>query len=279
MSPLADDGAKEEQQVFLAVPFETIVKKGVLVKEIEERKQGLVDRCQGNNGLTLKEVCSHNDWLLQLEKDLSKARARIERDFRISNALALKVREGKRKAQLQQRLDVLRAQCDVLNDGIHSLSDHCAWFQESGTYREAVEYLEGRRDEVEDSTLLDDHPSRFEKGANKVSQGSQTRDDDSRDWTAHRELEGLIHEDPGEQPQAQKKNRRRKKKKGLGGDAAEPGGAGGDDSGAEDEGEEKLSKLQLNNPFVGEFVAPFTSLKAAGRGLVGDNSIDVWAID
>merc|ERR1719277_1968014 len=48
----------------------------------------------------------HNDWLLQIERDLCKARARIERDFRISNAMSLKVREGKRKAQLQQRLDV-----------------------------------------------------------------------------------------------------------------------------------------------------------------------------
>merc|ERR1719428_1290461 len=96
----------------------------------------------------------HNDWLLQIERDLSKARARIERDFRISNALSLKVREGKRKAQLQQRLDVLRAQCDVLNECIHGLSDHCAWFQESGTYREAVEYLERRWDD--DEAPIDD---------------------------------------------------------------------------------------------------------------------------
>ena len=131
------------------VPFETIVKKGVLVKEIDERKQALIEQCRANNGLVLQEVIDHNDWLLQVERDLSKARARIERDFRISNALSLKVREGKRKAQLQQRLDVLRAQCDVLNECIHGLSDHCAWFQESGTYREAVEYLEGRWDDEE----------------------------------------------------------------------------------------------------------------------------------
>merc|ERR1719454_311264 len=131
------------------VPFETIVRRGVLVREIDERKQALVEQCRGNNGLTLQEVIDHNDWLLQIERDLSKARGRIERDFRISNALSLKVREGKRKAQLQQRLDVLRAQCDVLNDGIHGLSDHCAWFQESGTYREAVDYLERRWDDDE----------------------------------------------------------------------------------------------------------------------------------
>merc|ERR1712228_171915 len=169
-----------------SVPFETIVRKGVLVKEIDDRKQALIEQCRANNGLTLQEVMDHNDWLLQIERDLCKARARIERDFRISNAMSLKVREGKRKSQLQQRLDVLRSQCDVLNECIHGLSDHCAWFQESGTYREAVEYLEGRWDDDEGGPLDD---ARFDR------RGGVDRPGSSEDNNHHHELDGLIHGD------------------------------------------------------------------------------------
>mmetsp|Transcript_54179 Transcript_54179/g.115664 ORF Transcript_54179/g.115664 Transcript_54179/m.115664 type:complete len:298 (-) Transcript_54179:239-1132(-) len=182
------------------VPFETIVQKGTLVKEIEERKQALVEKCKSNSGLTLQEVIDHNDWLLQVERDLSKARARIERDFRISNALSLKVREGKRKAQLQQRLDVLRSQCDVLNECIHGLSDHCAWFQESGTYREAADLLEGRWDDED----VDDTHYELRK-----EHGSGAHWDGSED-AVHHDLEGLIH---GGGAGASGEKRRRKKRR------------------------------------------------------------------
>lgn len=251
------------------VPFETIVRKGVLVKEIDERKQSLIEQCRTNNGLTLQEVIDHNDWLLQIERDLSKARARIERDFRISNALSLKVREGKRKAQLQQRLDVLRAQCDVLNECIHGLSDHCAWFQESGTYREAVEYLEGRWDD--DEAPLDD--SRFDiRGADK---GEGAEDN------SHHELDGLIHSDSCA-PLPHEKKRRKKKKRNLlrKGAAPCPEDTGGRQENSDDE-EDAEAGRDGDGGAADFFAADFRWLKAAGRGGNSDsrNYIDVWAPD
>lgn len=54
------------------VPFDTIVKKGALLREIADRKQALVEQCKSSSGLTLQEVVDHNDWLLQVERDLSK---------------------------------------------------------------------------------------------------------------------------------------------------------------------------------------------------------------
>lgn len=262
------------------VPFETIVKKGVLVKEIDERKQALIEQCRANNGLVLQEVIDHNDWLLQIERDLSKARARIERDFRISNALSLKVREGKRKAQLQQRLDVLRAQCDVLNECIHGLSDHCAWFQESGTYREAVEYLEGRWDD-EDGVPLDEGRLEMRGGSLDKAEGL----DDGH----HHELDGLIHSDSCGVPASQEKRRRKKKRR----KGAIPGGPGEADGGRaenSDDAEEADATTGAGSGSAGVprsscdagdfFAADFHWLKSVGKGEgSGKNYIDVWAPD
>lgn len=239
------------------VPFETIVRKGVLVKEIEERKQALVEQCRANNGLTLQEVIDYNDWLLQIELDLSKARARIERDFRISNALSLKVREGKRKAQLQQRLDCLRAQCEVLNECIHGLSDHCAWFQESGTYRKAVEYLEGKWDDDEGCGPLDDASMR----------ASADRGDEDCN---HHDLDGLIHSDSCAPSPLEKKRRKKKKRKGA---MPRP-----EDKGvlAEVSDEDDEADGAREGDVIETFVADFGWLKAAGRG---GSYVDVWAPD
>lgn len=249
------------------VPFETIVRKGVLVKEIEERKQALVEQCRVNSGLTLQEVIDHNDWLLQLERDLSKARARIERDFRISNALSLKVREGKRKAQLQQRLDVLRAQCDVLNECIHGLSDHCAWFQESGTYREAVDYLEGSWDD-DDGVPLDN--SRFDLRGGSGGDRAEGVEDGN-----HHELDGLIHSDSCT-PSTQEK-KRRKKRKGKKGAANGPEDAGSraDNSDDEDEDGAHEADAAAQDPFA----ADFRWLRSAGQNGEKGSYVDVWAPD
>lgn len=254
------------------VPFETIVRKGVLVREIEDRKQALVEQCKSNNGLTLQEVIDHNDWLLQIERDLSKARARIERDFRISNALSLKVREGKRKAQLQQRLDVLRAQCDVLNECIHGLSDHCAWFQESGTYREAVDYLEGRWDDEEGVPLED---GRFDLrgggSAERAEGGAEVCIKDSN----HHELDGLIHNDG---PGSTQEKRRRKKKKGKKGNVAGPEDAvGRAENSEEDEEAEGARDGESKDQDI--FSPDFRWLRSAGQ--CGDKSgyVDVWLPD
>merc|ERR1712228_111198 len=97
--------------------------------------------------------------------------------------------------------DVLRSQCDVLNECIHGLSDHCAWFQESGTYREAVEYLEGRWDDDEGGPLDD---ARFDR------RGGVDRPGSSED-NNHHELDGLIHSDSCA-PSSHEKKRRKKKK-------------------------------------------------------------------
>jgi hypothetical protein len=239
-----------EEHVDGLVPFETIVRRGVLVRDIDERKQALIDQCRANNGLTLQEVIDHNDWLLQIERDLSKARSRIERDFRISNALSLKVREGKRKAQLQQRLDVLRAQCDVLNECIHGLSDHCAWYQESRTYREAVDYLEGRWDDEEGSLLED---ARFELRGDKL---------DIEDGK-HHELEGLLHSDCA--PSNEKKRRRRRKRKG-GSMAEDPR-----PENSEDDDEEVREDLVD--------VMDIRWLKSSGRSGPSSGYVDVWSPD
>lgn len=247
------------------VPFETIVRKGVLVKEINDRKQALIEQCRANNGLTLQEVIDHNDWLLQIERDLSKARARIERDFRISNALSLKVREGKRKAQLQQRLDVLRSQCDVLNECIHGLSDHCAWFQESGTYREAVEYLEGRWDDEDGGGPPDD----VRLDLRNSNLNSAAADEDAN----HHELDGLIHGDCA--PSAQEKKRRKKKKRKGGAPGPEDKGVA--ENSDEDEDADAAREPEGDNAFV----ADFRWLKSVGRRPDGRavSYIDVWAPD
>jgi len=245
------------------VPFETIVRKGVLVKEIADRKQALIEHCRANNGLTLQEVIDHNDWLLQIERDLSKARARIERDFRISNALSLKVREGKRKAQLQQRLDVLRAQCDVLNECIHGLSDHCAWFQDSGTYREAVEYLEGRWDDDE-GTPLDD--ARLDIRGNDKSDGNEEGN--------HHELDGLIHSDSCAPSVHEKKRRKKKKRKGASLGPEETGGRADNSDDDDDEDAVREGDVAISDPFA----ADFRWLRSVGQS--GSlHYIDVWAPD
>jgi len=249
------------------VPFETIVRKGVLLRDIEDRKQALVEQCRTNNGLTLQEVIDHNDWLLQIERDLSKARARIERDFRISNALSLKVREGKRKAQLQQRLDVLRAQCDVLNECIHGLSDHCAWFQESGTYREAVEYLEGRWDDEEGAPLDD---ARFD-----LRGGGADRPDGAEEGN-HHELDGLIHSDSCAPSASEKK--RRKKKKNKKGTTSGPEEAGGRADNSEDD-EDGDGPREGEGATADPFATDFRWLRAAGQSSNAGRYIDVWAPD
>jgi len=275
------------------VPFETIVRKGVLVKEIDERKQALVEQCRANNGLTLQEVIDHNDWLLQIERDLSKGRARIERDFRISNALSLKVREGKRKAQLQQRLDILRSQCDVLNECIHGLSDHCAWFQESGTYREAVEYLEGRWDD--DEAPLED--ARFDLrggcsggGGGVVTGGGaggggggpeRVGATEGGEDNCHHELDGLIHSDSCAPSPHEKKRRKKKKRKGVApGGPEEAGGGRPENSDDEEEGEAGGGRDAADGLAADSFAADFRWLKAAGRGQADARTfIDVWAPD
>lgn len=252
------------------VPFETIVRKGVLVKEIDDRKQALVEQCRANNGLTLQEAIDHNDWLLQIERDLSKARARIERDFRISNALSLKVREGKRKAQLQQRLDVLRSQCDVLNECIHGLSDHCAWFQDSGTYRETVEYLGGRWDDDEGGMPSEEARLDLRIGSS-LANGGGGGDEDRN----HHELDGLIHSDCV--PSAHEKKRRKKKKR-------KGGAPGPEDKGAaenSDEEEDGDGGREGEGAPDSVFVPDFRWLKSAG-GAEGDKDIgyiDVWVPD
>lgn len=249
------------------VPFETIVRKGVLVREIDDRKQALVEQCRTNNGLTLQEVIDHNDWLLQIERDLSKARARIERDFRISNALSLKVREGKRKAQLQQRLDVLRAQCDVLNECIHGLSDHCAWFQDSGTYREAVDYLEGRWDDDEGVALED---PRFDlRGAGS---GDRTEEEGN-----HHELDGLIHSDSCTPSTQEKKRRKKRKGKKGAANGQEDGGGRPDNSDDEEDGDGGREPEGSAPP--DPFAADFRWLRAAGQSGDQGGYVDVWAPD
>lgn len=261
------------------VPFDTIVRKGVLVKEIDERRQALIGQCRSNNGLTLQEVIDHNDWLLQIERDLSKARARIEREFRISNALSLKVREGKRKAQLQQRLDVLRSQCDVLNECIHGLSDHCAWFQESGTYREAVEYLEGRWDDVDDHAGMEE--ARFDIRSDRPGLAGVSGVDDSLHLAGlgRHELDGLIHGDVpvgrGDMQDSKKaavsaSTRRKKKKRG---NKTVPGGADGA-PGASDEDDDDENGRDENPDF---FAPDYRWLRGAGRSC--GNYVDVWAPD
>jgi len=249
------------------VPFETIVRKGVLAREIDDRKQALMDQCRANGGLTLQEVIDHNDWLLQIERDLSKARARIERDFRISNALSLKVREGKRKAQLQQRLDVLRAQCDVLNECIHGLSDHCAWFQESATYREAVEYLEGRWDD-DDVGVVEEAHLELRAGAGDVGEEG-----------THHELDGLIHSDSCAPSHSEKKRRKKKKRKGANPgpeDAAGRAENSEEEEDAEGAGREAGEGGGLVEPFASEF----RWLRAAGKeGGAKGRYVDVWAPD
>lgn len=264
------------------IPFETIVRKGVLVREIEDRKHALVEQCRSNSGLTLQEVIEHNDWLLQVERDLSKARARIERDFRISNALSLKVREGKRKAQLQQRLDVLRSQCDVLNECIHGLSDHCAWFQVSGTYREAVGYLEGRWDD-EDGASLEE--SRFDfnsaldgdRELGAVTAAAVVAAGRGEDRTSgvedgfHHELDGLIRHDSGAAfPHDKKRRKKRRGKKGVSQGAEEAKDGPSDE---EEEGEPAV--LGDTDPW-----ADFAWLRTVGRN--GDDRpsyVDVWSPD
>lgn len=248
------------------VPFETIVRKGVLVCEIEDRKQALMEQCRVNNGLTLQEVIDHNDWLLQIERDLSKARARIERDFRISNALSLKVREGKRKAQLQQRLDMLRSQCDVLNECIHGLSDHCAWFQDSGTYREAVDYLEGRWDDEEGGQLED---VRFDLRGPERAEVSEEGN--------HHELDGLIHGDPLTSSQQEKKRRKKKKNRKA---APGPEGAGGPGglSEEDEDGEGAREGDDLSGPFA-DLQLLRTMGRGAGAGGGRASYVDVWAPD
>mmetsp|Transcript_42156 Transcript_42156/g.68283 ORF Transcript_42156/g.68283 Transcript_42156/m.68283 type:complete len:263 (-) Transcript_42156:161-949(-) len=259
----------EDSYDFL-VPFDTIVKKGVLVKDIEDRKQALVEQCRSCTGLTLQEVIEHNDWLLQVERDLSKARSRIERDFRISYALSLKVREGKRKAQLQQRLDVLRAQCDVLNECIHNLSDHCSWFQESGTYREAVDYLDSRwGDEDEGLGIFGErldlwHSTGLEArcealGEAKIKPPAQEG--------VHHELDGLIFSDSCG-PSLEKKRRKKKKRKGAG-----PGLEDGGGEGASEDDEDGLWPGSETNP-----LAPDISWLRA-QGCQGRNYVAVWAPD
>jgi len=253
------------------VPFETIVRKGVLLKEIDDRKQTLIEQCRANSGLTLQEVIDHNDWLLQIERDLSKARGRIERDFRISNALSSKVREGKRKAQLQQRLDVLRSQCDVLNECIHGLSDHCAWFQVSGSYREAIEYLEGHWDD-EEGPSLDVHTRPDGHSEDKGQHGEH--------GNTHHELEGLLYSDsdlPSQSPTEKQKRRRRKKRRGGGPDLAAESRAehSEDDEAGIVSGDAAGDHSDVPNPFQ-----DFEWMKASGAG--GGRTaayIDVWAPD
>eukprot|EP00747_Dinoflagellata_sp_TGD_P186214 gnl/TRDRNA2_/TRDRNA2_43129_c0_seq1.p1 gnl/TRDRNA2_/TRDRNA2_43129_c0~~gnl/TRDRNA2_/TRDRNA2_43129_c0_seq1.p1 ORF type:complete len:270 (-),score=74.06 gnl/TRDRNA2_/TRDRNA2_43129_c0_seq1:80-859(-) len=249
------------------VPFEMIVRKGVLVRDIEDRKQSLIEQCRANHGLTLQEVIDHNDWLLQIERDLSRARSRIERDFRISNALSVKVREGKRKAQLQQRLDVLRAQCDVLNECIHGLSDHCAWFQDSGTYREAVEYLEGRWDDDEASPFDE---VRFEIRCAEKSEGMEE--------PSHHELDGLIHSDSCVPSPQEKKRRKKKKNRKGGGQGAEELGAQRENSDDDEDGD-GAREAEVGPP-ADFFAADFKWLKAAGReNQEKGGYVDVWAPD
>jgi len=252
------------------VPFETIVRKGLLVRDIEDRKQALVETCKANSGLTLQEVIDHNDWLLQIERDLSKARARIERDFRINNAMSLKVREGKRKAQLQQRLDVLRAQCDVLNESIHGLSGHCAWFQESGSYREAVDYLEGRWDDDEGAPL-DDARLDLRLGAGRAF-GVESAEE-----VSHHELDGLIH---GDCAPSQEKRRRKKKrgKRGALPGSEEAGGRAGNSD--EDEDADGAAGCEASAP-TEPWAADFRWLRAAPErgGACRGQYVDVWAVD
>merc|ERR1719313_581729 len=90
------------------VPFDQIVRRGALQKQLEERRQRLEDQAK----LTLQDVSEHNQWLALLERDLTGARTRIEREFKITSALATKVHEPRRRIQLQQRLDALRQHCD-----------------------------------------------------------------------------------------------------------------------------------------------------------------------
>merc|ERR1719387_758286 len=198
----------------------------------------------------------HNDWLLQIERDLCKARARIERDFRISNAMSSKVREGKRKAQLQQRLDVLRSQCDVLNECIHGLSDHCAWFQESGTYREAVEYLEGRWDDDEGGATLDDA---------RLDLRGITCGDKGDEENIHHELDGFLHSDSFP-PSAQEKKRRKKKKRKGAAQGSEDKGSLAENSDEEEDAEAPREGSSAGIGVADSAFAPdFRWLKAAGR--------------
>jgi len=259
------------------VPFETIVRKGVLVREIEDRKQALVEQCKSNNGLALQEVIDHNDWLLQIERDLSKARARIERDFRISNALSLKVREGKRKAQLQQRLDVLRSQCDVLNECIHGLSDHCAWFQESGTYREAADYLEGRWDD-EDGVSLDEARFDLRAAAGGIGVVGGDRGDAGEDSNRHHELDGLIHADAFSAASHEKKRRKKRRGKKGATHGKEEAEGGGEDDDEDEEGEGAHREVEPT-PAPEPFAADFRWLRAAGANGEKGTFIDVWSPD
>eukprot|EP00929_Paragymnodinium_shiwhaense_P014652 TRINITY_DN122583_c0_g1_i1.p1 TRINITY_DN122583_c0_g1~~TRINITY_DN122583_c0_g1_i1.p1 ORF type:complete len:308 (-),score=63.79 TRINITY_DN122583_c0_g1_i1:97-933(-) len=275
-----------DDSIHSLVPFETIVRKGVLVKEIEERKQALIEQCRSNNGLTLQEVVDHNDWLLQIERDLSKARARIERDFRISNALSVKVREGKRKAQLQQRLDVLRSQCDVLNECIRGLSEHCAWFQESGTYREAVEFLEGRWEDDEGHPMDDPRFDINTCGLKSVGgQSASHAAANDEDGHAH-ELDGLIHGDVSA-PSQEKKRRKKKKRKGgpAGGDDSRGGLAENSEDDEDADGGREADGAHPNSTGLGSgadalcAAADFQWLKAAGKKGDLKDYVDVWSPD
>eukprot|EP00931_Biecheleriopsis_adriatica_P056775 TRINITY_DN33669_c0_g1_i1.p1 TRINITY_DN33669_c0_g1~~TRINITY_DN33669_c0_g1_i1.p1 ORF type:complete len:273 (+),score=72.55 TRINITY_DN33669_c0_g1_i1:51-869(+) len=262
------------------VPFDTIVKKGALVGEIEERKQTLVEQCRTNNGLTLQEVIDHNDWLLQVERDLSKARSRIERDFRISYALSLKVREGKRKAQLQQRIDTLMAQCEVLNHCIISLSDHCSWFQESGTYREAVEFLDNRwGDEDEALGILEDARLDLLHQAGSAEARVDSLAAEVNSWQpkegAHHDLDGLIYGDGA--PSLQEKNKRRKRKKRKGGAAGNEDTMDGRAEHSEEEKDGDLHGADGADPDFG--LVPEVSWMRAQGNEQSTDYVSVWAPD
>eukprot|EP00397_Hematodinium_sp_SG-2012_P059958 GEMP01077516.1.p1 GENE.GEMP01077516.1~~GEMP01077516.1.p1 ORF type:complete len:280 (-),score=67.84 GEMP01077516.1:86-925(-) len=131
--------------------FERIVLSGCVVNAIAQRAERLVECAEYvkllseskegiecNEALTFADIYAHKDWLCILETGLSGARARIECEFKIASALALKVREGRRKCQLTRRLDILRQQCDVLNQSIKAFSEHCTWFRDSNTLKDAL---------------------------------------------------------------------------------------------------------------------------------------------
>eukprot|EP00933_Yihiella_yeosuensis_P073034 TRINITY_DN8159_c2_g1_i1.p1 TRINITY_DN8159_c2_g1~~TRINITY_DN8159_c2_g1_i1.p1 ORF type:complete len:281 (-),score=63.11 TRINITY_DN8159_c2_g1_i1:134-976(-) len=277
-----DARAKDEDNYEFLIPFDTIVKKGALIKDIEDRKQALVEQCKGNNGLTLQEVIEHNDWLLQVERDLAKARSRIERDFRISYALSLKVREGKRKAQLGGRLDTLRAQCDVLNEGIHFLSDHSTWFQESGTYRDAVDYLDSRWGDDEEALAALDEAAALSggtllQGSPGENQAGHTRsaipENVLRQVTTptHHDLDGFLHGDACA-GLADKKRKKRKKRKGAG-----PGHEDSADRGDNSEEEEDQEQATKEASETSQLAPELSWLKA--QGSADGNYVKVWEPD
>lgn len=243
---MAKDETKHEFELY---PFDLVVKKGFIVQELESRRQAVV-QCESKDSLPFAEISAYNEWLTAVEKDLTKARTRIEREFKLTSALMQKVHEPRRRAQLQGRLSQLRAQCVVLNEAINAYSQRIQGFR--GDARAASEGAGGWARPSEKSVL----------SSCRVADLSEDLDVAAEDREEADEQEEVAH----------KKKRRRKKKK-----AAEVTGVvemKKEDSTSEDDARVAAQAQRiLWHPLPDWSIAELQAPAVAGAG------VDVWAYD